>query len=647
MILNSLNLCHVRILMKSISRETIKLIKDNIDIVQIIGEYLPSLKKQGNRWKGLCPFHNDKHPSFEVNPEFGIYKCWSCGETGDVYEFIKKFENVSFVEAIKILAKRAGISVEISDNDEGSKIFQKKESLFKFNQRIIKTFQYFLLDRNEGKNAFGYLSKRGINKQLIEIFKLGYIPRNTNLLFDLLKRNGFKEEFLIETGMFKKRENKLQMLFFDRVMFPIFSQNGECVGFGGRVINKEAKPKYINSPETLIYKKRNVLYGLNITKEYIRQEKKAYIVEGYMDVISCFNSGLKNIVAPCGTAITKEQIKLLARYATNIVLLLDNDEAGFKGAQRALIEAANIEQVSISVLILSDVNDPDEYFKIHSIEDFNREESNIIGGFDFFVMQNAKGIDISNIVVLIDLLNSIFDYIYLWENEVAQTLFIKRVSELLNISQATIAQEYLTFKNKKKLSKSFGSSKFVNKPIKKDNLQNSLSNNSIKSNNNDIIATDEIKREIYLLFLLLYLDDRKMIINATSLKEEYFQNNLSQKIFKLILTDEDSINNRISKKNFADFLDSKEIKDYIYGLIFKPDFKFVENQIILKNTIIDLITNLIKRYYKRIIEDLNKKIKYSEFYNDNDSIKLFQEDKTVYINEIIKLSKLEELKNNG
>ncbi|HOV15809.1 MAG TPA: DNA primase, partial [Spirochaetota bacterium] len=308
----------------SLSKEIIKEIKDKSDIVSVIGEYVHSLKRSGKNWTGLCPFHNDKSPSFSVSDSYGIYKCFACGESGDVIKFIEKIENLSFVEAAHFLAKKAGINVDLSSN--GSEVSNIKEEYVNFNLRLVKLFQHFLLEKKESQIAREYLLKRGLNEDIIETFKIGYAPKEYGRLEDILKKRGFSEKFLTDSGLFSNNDGRLKTLFFDRVIFPIFNYRNECVGFGGRALNDGIKPKYINSPETVLYKKSQSLYGINFAKEFINTEKKVFIVEGYVDVISCYKNGLKNVVAPCGTALTKEQVKLLARYCNEVVLLLDADD---------------------------------------------------------------------------------------------------------------------------------------------------------------------------------------------------------------------------------------------------------------------------------------------------------------------------------
>ena len=362
----------------NISKETITLIKENVDIVDVVSDYVRTLKKSGKNWLGLCPFHNEKHPSFTVSSEIGMYRCFSCGESGDIIRFLMKIENISFVESVVILAKRVGIALEMSA--EEASVSYKKDELIQFNTRIYKLFNFFLLDRNEGEKARDYLKKRGIDNDTINRFNLGYVPGGF-WLEDFLKKKGFQNDFLKETGVFSIKNGKLRAMFFDRLMFPIFNYRNECIGFGGRVLNDEMKPKYLNSPETMVYKKSSVLYGIQFAKDEMKKRGYAFLVEGYMDVIACHKNGLANAVAPCGTAVTREQLKLVSRYCGEIILLLDGDAAGVKGAVRALKEGVNLEDIKFSVILLPKGMDPDEYFKENQMEDFERLLENRIEAF--------------------------------------------------------------------------------------------------------------------------------------------------------------------------------------------------------------------------------------------------------------------------
>ncbi|MBN2546718.1 MAG: DNA primase [Spirochaetes bacterium] len=605
-----------------IPKSIIQEIKGRIDIVAIVNDYIHNLKKSGKNWVGLCPFHNDRNPSFNVSPDLGIFKCFSCGESGDIISFVQKIEKVSFNDAVEILAKKAGVELNFLKEDDQQSSLKDRESLVQFNARLIKLFQHFLLSSKEGSEALIYLKNRGLNQELIKFFNIGYAPKGYNRLLKFLLKKGFKEDFLLNTGLFNKGEKGIKSIFFDRIIFPIFNHNEECIGFGGRALLKDAKPKYINTSETALYKKSYNLYGINSAKNIIREEKKVYLVEGYMDVVSCYKAGLKNVVAPCGTAVTKDQILLLNRYADEIILLMDGDDAGKKGVEKALKESINIF-INKSVIVLPEGLDPDDYFKKYGIEDFKNLEKNKIDGFDFLVKYYTENTDKKDLKRIINALNSLFDYINQWESDVIRNNFIERTAELLSLDKGMLAKEYLTFKNKIR--------NYKNQDINEIEKDKGGKNNAKSPDN-------RLKREIDLFIFLIQIPDGSELVKQCGLREEHFLNSLTQNLYKnyIIEKNDDFI------KNFMNCFDDDNIKTYVQNRLFSNEIK--QNENIIKNSIIDRIIDIIKYYYKITNLKINEKLKLGQFYKDEELIKELQEEKTIIINEILKLTKLQELK---
>lgn len=598
--------------------EIVQEIKKRVDITSIIGGYVKNFKKSGKNWVGLCPFHNDKHPSFYVSEEYGIYKCFACGEKGDVIEFLRKIEGINFNEAIEILAKKCGIDLNYSDiNSEYSsyqKEYKKKDDIIQFNLRLIKLFNFFLLHKEEGKRALKYLKDRQINEEIIDLFKIGYAPKGYKRLESFFKKKGFKDDFLIESGIFLKSEKGLKCLFFDRIIFPIINYKGECVGFGGRVIDPKGYPKYVNSPETVAYKKSINLYGINLSKEYIQKEKRVYIVEGYVDVISCYKNGLKNVVAPCGTAITKDQIKILSRYADEIVLLLDGDEAGLKGSVKALFEIADIENIKFMVLLLPQEMDPDDYFKNNSIEDFYLFSTQKVSPIEFLIFYKTRGINLKEYNVLRNTLFFLFDYVKLWSSEIIRNSFLSIIAEKFNIEKGIILREY---------------EEYVNSKIKSKNYKSEEKNENVIEKN----ITKRDIREIELILFLCNYENSKTIINEFDLRSLFFSNSTIKDIFEKIF-----IKSLCDKKNLIDLIDDNDIKKIVNNKIFSSDFVNIEDEEVKFKNLVDRIIDLKKHFYLAKNEDIKEKIKLAELYNDNNLLKELQEEKTVLINEILKLN---------
>lgn len=598
-----------------IPKNIIQEIKNRVDIVTIISQYIPGLKKSGKNWIGLCPFHNDRNPSLAVSPQLGIFKCFSCGESGDVIAFIEKIEKLSFNDAVIMLAKKANVTVNFSNYDQTVSLH--RDELIQFNERMVRLFQYFLLNKEEGKNALKYLEERGVTLDLIEKFKIGYAIKGYDRILRFLLKKGFKIEFLLQTGLFSKEGGRVKTIFFDRIIFPIFNHNSECVGFGGRALGINAKPKYINTSETIVYKKSNTLYGLELAKKSIMETKKVFLVEGYMDVISCHKAGIENVVAPCGTAVTREQIQLLSRYADELIFLMDGDDAGKKGVIKGLNESVNI-LVNKAVVILPENLDPDDYFKTHSLRDFEELLKTRIDGFDFLIKYYTENIEKKDRRALLAALANIFDYISRWESDVIKNSFIERIAEYLNLDKILVAKEFLIYKNK------------IRKVEKQD------------FNNEEKVKKDidvRLKREIELFLLLSQLEDGKDLIKRCGLREEHLINTEAQQLYKDYL----NLRNDEFYKNFLNYFDDDRVKIYIQDYFFKSE-ELKQGVNVIKNSIIDRIIEIIKYYYDMRNSEITEEIKYSQLYRDEERIKELQEEKTIIIDEILKLSKLQELK---
>lgn len=608
----------------NISKETITLIKENVDIVDVVSDYVRTLKKSGKNWLGLCPFHNEKHPSFTVSSEIGMYRCFSCGESGDIIRFLMKIENISFVESVVILAKRVGIALEMSA--EEASVSYKKDELIQFNTRIYKLFNFFLLDRNEGEKARDYLKKRGIDNDTINRFNLGYVPGGF-WLEDFLKKKGFQNDFLKETGVFSIKNGKLRAMFFDRLMFPIFNYRNECIGFGGRVLNDEMKPKYLNSPETMVYKKSSVLYGIQFAKDEMKKRGYAFLVEGYMDVIACHKNGLANAVAPCGTAVTREQLKLVSRYCGEIILLLDGDAAGVKGAVRALKEGVNLEDIKFSVILLPKGMDPDEYFKENQMEDFERLLENRIEAFDFCIEYKSKDVDLKDYQVLSGVLKFLFEYIASWESGITRELLLQRLSEKLSLNLGTVEQEFERFLGSMK-------NNFVEKESESSDEKQKISEDS---ENKNVFLLDAVSRkEIDLILYLLFYDKSEELVEQCELKKDFFSNQAIADLYDF------SRENHFSKELFLENLTDVKLLNYVTERLLSTDFDV--SMVTLKCCIIDLVIAQFKRFWQKKGSEINEQIKLSEMFKDLELISVLQNEKLKITNEILKLSRLQELK---
>jgi len=348
-----------------------------LDIVDVINDYIP-LSKKGSRYVALCPFHVEKTPSFNVVPDKAFFYCFGCGTGGDLFSFVMKMEKATFPEALHLLADKAGVEYRPARQDNG-----RRDSLLELHRRVAGSFRYLLTSSQEGKKAYGYLHSRGITEDTAESFQLGYAPEDKGWLFQFLTSKGYSTALLDGSGLFSVRGDERIPLYRDRVVFPIANQKGDIVAFGGRTLS-DRQPKYINSPETLIFQKRENLYGLHQAIAAIKETDTFIIVEGYMDVLAMHQMGHANCVAPLGTSLTELQLQKLKRYASKGILLFDSDEAGVRALTKSIVLLEKFELAS-SVAILPEGEDPADILTAKNSSPMSSLLENSIDGFDYLL----------------------------------------------------------------------------------------------------------------------------------------------------------------------------------------------------------------------------------------------------------------------
>lgn len=357
-------------------------IKSRTDIVPIIGERI-ELKKAGRNFKAICPFHGEKTPSFMVSPELQIFKCFGCGEAGDVFNFLEKYEGMEFKEALKYLADRAGIKLQKVSFGESS----EKERMIEVNTQALRFYNYLLVNHPVGQRALNYLMKdRGLKKETIEEFQLGFSPDSPDALRKfLIDKKKFTPSEVERAGIGIVRGANIYDRFGGRIIFPLFDHRGNPIGLAGRILpwDKRETGKYINSPETAVYHKSSVLYGLNLTRGNIKKKKVAIVVEGELDAISSYQAGIKNVVAIKGSALTEEQVRLLSRFAPKFILALDSDFAGDTAARRGITIAGNMG-VEVKVAEITGFKDPDEAAR-GNIESYKQDLINARVIWDYLI----------------------------------------------------------------------------------------------------------------------------------------------------------------------------------------------------------------------------------------------------------------------
>lgn len=433
-----------------IEKNTIQEILDTARIEEVVGEFV-SLKKRGSRYLGLCPFHNEKTPSFTVTPRLGIFKCFGCGKGGDSVNFLMEHEKLSYPEALKYLAKKYNIEVQEKEKTpEQVEAEKEEESLMNLTDFAAKYFAHNLYNTEQGK-AIGltYFKERGFRDDIIKKFGMGYAIDDSKSFTDHALRQGYSLEFLQQTGLTKDRGTGPYDGFRGRVMFPIYNHMGRVVAFGGRTLSSDKKvPKYVNSPESAIYHKSKVLYGINLAKNSISQHDSCFLVEGYTDVVSLHQAGFENVVASSGTSLTTEQIRLIKRYTKNITILYDGDAAGIKAAFRG-IDMILEEGMDVKIVLFPDGEDPDSFARSHrssEVEDFLKSNAK---NFIFFkaglLLDEARG----DPMKMANLTREIVTTISIIPDRILQTYYIKECASLLKINEETLMNELNRIRRKK------------------------------------------------------------------------------------------------------------------------------------------------------------------------------------------------------
>ncbi len=448
-----------------IKPEKIQEIVDAVRIEDVIGEYV-SLRKRGVNLLGLCPFHNEKTPSFTVSPAKGIFKCFGCGKAGNAVGFLMEHEHFSYPEALKYLAKKYNIEIEEEELTEEEKHFQdERDALMTVSGFAQQYFSRMLLNTEMGKSVgLSYFKQRGFRGETIEKFQLGYSPDKWDAFTEKALSEGYKPEYLEKTGLSIFKENKKYDRFRGRVLFPIHNLSGRVIGFGGRALSSDKNtPKYLNSPESIIYNKSKVLYGIYFARTEMVRKDNCFLVEGYTDVISLHQAGVTNVVASSGTSLTTDQIKLIKRYTPNITILYDGDTAGIKASFRG-IDMILEEGMNVRVVLFPDGEDPDSFARNHrtsELEEYITKEAKDFILFKTEVLQKDAGNDpIRKSSLIRDIVNSVS----LIPDGITRSVYVKECSSLLDVPEQTLVNEINKIYRKKFSGKY---NKFVPDPIVK------------------------------------------------------------------------------------------------------------------------------------------------------------------------------------
>ena len=493
------------------SEELIDEIKNSNDIVDVISQYV-ILKRSGRNFFGLCPFHKEKSPSFSVSPDKQIFHCFGCGAGGNVIHFVSKIENADFKEAISILANRAGIELPTLNNYEDNKTAMLKTKVYEINQ-IAAEFYHHNLYRPTSKTAQEYIKKRKLDNKTLKSFLIGY-SGNYDELYKILKQKGYKEEEILASSLVNKTDDgKYIDRFRKRVMFPIQDIRNKVIAFGGRVLD-DSKPKYINSPENIVYSKGRHLFGLNVAKK--SDLKNIIIVEGYMDAISLYQRGITNVVASLGTALTEAQGRLLRRYSERVTIGYDSDGAGQAATLRGLEILQNIG-CDVRILQISGAKDPDEYVIKYGPERFLKCVEQAISLVEFKVKMLKQNLNLENINDKIKFLNEVAKILANVTNSIERELYIEKIATEYKVSKESIYGEV----NKLIYAKNTGE-KILEKPIIKKEVKKE------KPKIDEAI----VKRENLIIYLLINYPQESYSKIKNIVLEQDIKLEANQKILK-------------------------------------------------------------------------------------------------------------------
>ncbi|MBD3280468.1 DNA primase [Candidatus Dojkabacteria bacterium] len=424
-------------------RSQIEEIKQKLDIVTVGEKYLREMKRSGPNYFTLCPFHNEKTPSFSINQDMQIYKCFGCGESGDVISFIQKLEGVEFPKALEMAADMAGVVLknDFKPSPGAEKRNVEKKRILEANELAMKYFNWVLLEHRKGKVARDYCNDRKITKKIIKKFQIGVAPEGFNNLKSYLIKKGFKEGELVKWGLLVSKNGKIYDKFRDRLMFPIFNHAGDVVGFSGRqLVKSDYGPKYLNSPETLVYKKKETMYGLFQARDAIRKQNYVVLVEGNVDILSSHRVGVENIVCPLGTALTLEQCKLIKRYADKIYFALDTDEAGEKAMIRglALAQEAGLEAYALEI---GKYQDSDELIMAEP-DKWGKVVAKPIEVVEFFMKRFADQFDLDTVKGKKNFIGKMKPFVKGIRDDLERTEYTKRIAANAGVDEDELINEF-------------------------------------------------------------------------------------------------------------------------------------------------------------------------------------------------------------
>jgi len=569
-------------------------IKQRLDIVDLISEYI-QLKPAGANFRALCPFHNEKTPSLMVSPERQIWHCFGCGKGGDHFAFIKEIEGIEFIEALRILADKAGVKIQFRE----PKYQTTRNILWQLNQELADFWQKNLWEKKDNQPIRDYLKERKLNNETLKFFQIGYASADWHEAVNFLKSRGYRDKEILQAGVAQAGDQRQELFdrFRNRIIFPINDLQGNIVGFGGRIFDqgeKTEEAKYLNSPQTEVYNKSRVLYGLSSAKVEIKKKDYVIIVEGYLDLISAYQAGTSNVVASSGTALTTDQLKILKRLTNNIMICFDMDEAGVRASQRG-IDLVLASEFNVKVIILDNYKDPDECIRKDPQQWFAaiRQARHFV---DFYIDRVLKNYDLTRPDHKKKAAALILEQISRLPNLIEQTHYLQKLSKLINVAEDILRQV---------LAKKISQKKFP--PAASEPTP-------FKSIDKKLLITQR-------LLALIFQHPGYLKVLIDNLEPAIFGPGIYQDLYKL-LVNYYNLNQQLTINEFLSSLTDIILINEVNTLCLLADSEFIdwtENQ--LSQEIINNINFLKKDHYTNRLKELSEAIKLSEQEKNSEQLK--------------------------
>lgn len=589
-----------------IEQSVINEIKDKTDILDLVSEYV-KLEKRGRNYIGLCPFHDEKTPSFTVSEDKQICHCFGCKKGGNVFQFTQEIKDLSFLEAVKELGERINISVDIGNSsDYTSQIASNDLTMIEMHELMHEYYQYALLKTVEGEEALNYLTKRGFTEELIKSRGIGYAPNHTHFCHDFLQQKGYDIELAYEAGLLSRNEENFSYFdrFRDRIMFPLNNAQGRIVGYSGRTYNNQ-EPKYLNSPETPIFQKRRLLYNLDNARKHIRKNDEAILLEGFMDVIKSDSSGLKPVIASMGTAISDEHITVLKKLTSHITLMFDGDFAGqeatIKTGQHLLQQGFNV-----FVVQLPKDMDPDEYITKYGNEKFLEYVNNEKKSFIIYKVNKHKDEIANNDLAYERYLKEVTQDIALMNSQILQNKIIKDVAHLFNVDSNTLNSNVL---NQQQYIPS--------EPYINDYQSYDI---EIQNNSNNLFSHLSKHESAERALLKHFMNDKDLFLNYhKQLESDDFDNQFFKRIYS-VLEDFYAENDSYTISDMILYTDNDNLRDAIIALD-----NYDINQEPYDSEIEDYMNVINESKYGDTLEELNHKLREASRIGDVELQKYYLE----------------------